>query len=49
VILRNLHDGTVEGMEHQSYPIFSVQYHPEGAPGPEENSEIFDRFIEKLK
>ena len=44
VTLRNLNDGTVEGMEHQIYPILSVQFHPEGAPGPEENAEIFDRF-----
>lgn len=44
VTLSNLNDGTVEGMEHLSYPIISVQFHPEGAPGPEENAEIFDRF-----
>ena len=46
VTLRNLNDGTVEGMEHQSFPILSVQFHPEGAPGPEENAEVFDRFKE---
>lgn len=46
VTLRNLNDGTVEGIEHQSYPVLSVQFHPEGAPGPEENAEIFDRFKE---
>jgi len=46
VTLRNLNDGTVEGMEHETYPILSVQFHPEGAPGPEENAEIFDRFKE---
>jgi len=46
VTLRNLNDGTVEGMEHHTYPILSVQFHPEGAPGPEENSEVFDRFKE---
>jgi len=44
VTLLNLNDGTVEGMEHQIYPILSVQFHPEGAPGPEENAEVFDRF-----
>lgn len=44
VTLLNLNDGTVEGMEHTSYPILSVQFHPEGAPGPEENDGIFDRF-----
>lgn len=46
VTLLNLNDGTVEGMEHTAYPIISVQFHPEGAPGPEENAEIFDRFKE---
>lgn len=49
VTLRNLNDGTVEGMEHKSYPILSVQFHPEGAPGPEENAEIFDRFKELVE
>lgn len=44
VTLRNLNDGTVEGMEHQSFPVVSVQFHPEGAPGPEENAEVFDQF-----
>jgi len=44
VTLRNLNDGTVEGMEHHTYPILSVQFHPEGAPGPEENAVIFDQF-----
>ncbi|TGE32713.1 glutamine-hydrolyzing carbamoyl-phosphate synthase small subunit [Desulfosporosinus sp. Sb-LF] len=49
VTLRNLNDGTVEGMEHDTYPILSVQFHPEGAPGPEENAEIFDRFKELVE
>lgn len=48
VILRNLNDATVEGMEHIHYPIFSVQYHPEAAPGPEENEEIFERFYQMI-
>lgn len=49
VTLRNLNDGTVEGMEHQTYPIVSVQFHPEGAPGPEENAKIFYEFEEIVK
>jgi carbamoyl-phosphate synthase small subunit len=40
----NLSDGSVEGMAHQTLPVFSVQYHPEAAPGPEDNQQLFDRF-----
>ena len=42
---RNLNDGTVEGFMHLSKPVFSVQYHPEASPGPEESRYLFDRFI----
>jgi carbamoyl-phosphate synthase small subunit len=42
---RNLNDGTVEGMTHLTKPVFSVQYHPEAAPGPEESRYLFDRFL----
>jgi carbamoyl-phosphate synthase small subunit len=41
----NLNDGTVEGMKHRSLPIFSVQYHPEASPGPNDSSYLFDKFI----
>ncbi|MBX6377080.1 MAG: glutamine-hydrolyzing carbamoyl-phosphate synthase small subunit [Clostridia bacterium] len=41
----NLNDGTVEGMQHTRYAAFSVQYHPEAAPGPEDNLDLFDRFL----
>ncbi len=45
----NLNDGSVEGLEHESLPVFSIQYHPEGSPGPQDNQYLFDRFIERVK
>jgi carbamoyl-phosphate synthase small subunit len=44
----NLNDGTVEGMRHTELPIFSVQYHPEAAPGPHDASYLFDQFAELI-
>jgi carbamoyl-phosphate synthase small subunit len=44
----NLYDGTVEGLEHRSRPVFSVQYHPEAAPGPHDSRHLFDRFVELM-
>ena len=41
----NLYDGTVEGVAHQERPVFAVQYHPEGAPGPHDSRYLFDQFI----
>jgi carbamoyl-phosphate synthase small subunit len=41
----NLNDGSVEGLAHASLPAFSVQYHPEGSPGPQDNQYLFDRFL----
>ncbi|MEJ2291999.1 MAG: carbamoyl phosphate synthase small subunit, partial [Deinococcales bacterium] len=44
----NLNDGTLEGMAHQRYPVFSVQYHPEASPGPHDANYLFQRFIEEV-
>jgi carbamoyl-phosphate synthase small subunit len=41
----NLNDNSVEGLAHQSLPVFTVQYHPEGSPGPQDNQYLFDRFL----
>jgi carbamoyl-phosphate synthase small subunit len=45
----NLNDGTVEGLAHPELPAFSVQYHPEGNPGPQDSQYLFDRFLEVIK
>ena len=42
---RNLNDGSVEGLRHRELPIETVQYHPEGAPGPLDALAVFDRFM----
>ena len=42
---RNLNDDSVEGLRHQELPAFSVQYHPEGAPGPQDRAGVFDEFL----
>jgi len=46
---RNLNDGSVEGLGHRTLPAFSVQYHPEGCPGPQDNQHLYDRFVEMVR
>ncbi len=46
---RNLNDGSVEGLRHRSLPIETVQYHPEGSPGPLDAVEVFDRFLDRVR
>ena len=45
----NLNDGSVEGLRHVELPIETVQYHPEGAPGPLDAVAVFDRFVASLE
>ncbi len=45
----NLNDKTVEGIKHKSLPIFSVQYHPEASPGPQDSSYLFQNFVEMME
>ncbi len=45
----NLNDNTVEGIQLQSSPAFSVQYHPEASPGPHDAHYLFERFIDLMK
>jgi carbamoyl-phosphate synthase small subunit len=45
----NLNDDTLEGIEHQIYPIFSVQFHPEASPGPHDSYALFSKFRQMME
>ncbi len=45
----NLNDQTIEGIRHNRLPLFSVQYHPEAAPGPHDSDHLFGEFVELMK
>jgi carbamoyl-phosphate synthase small subunit len=44
----NLNDHTIEGMRHRELPIFSIQYHSEGSPGPQDSVYIFREFLDMI-
>jgi carbamoyl-phosphate synthase small subunit len=46
---RSMNDGTIEGMRYKNVPVFTVQFHPEAAPGPADTAYLFDEFMELMK
>jgi len=48
VTMKNLNDGSIEGLRHQDYNLVTTQFHPEATPGPLDAVFLFDEFIESL-
>jgi carbamoyl-phosphate synthase small subunit len=46
---RNWNDGTIEGVRYKDCDMFTVQFHPEASPGPEDTAYLFDEFIEMMR
>lgn len=48
VTYRNVNDQSIEGLKHQSYPIQTVQFHPEAHPGPSDTAHIIKEFVSQI-
>jgi carbamoyl-phosphate synthase small subunit len=46
---RNWNDGTVEGVRYDDRDMFTVQFHPEASPGPEDTAYLFDEFVSRMR
>jgi carbamoyl-phosphate synthase small subunit len=44
-----VNDGTVEGIKHKTLSVFSVQYHPEASPGPQDSNPLFEDFVKMIE
>ncbi|WP_077211461.1 carbamoyl phosphate synthase small subunit [Bacillus dakarensis] len=44
-----VNDGSIEGLKHKDFPAFTVQYHPEASPGPEDANYLFDQFLQMIE
>ncbi|QQE74084.1 carbamoyl phosphate synthase small subunit [Brevibacillus composti] len=49
VTYRNVNDGSVEGLRHQTKPVMTVQFHPEAHPGPSDTSHLFEQFLQLMR